>query len=63
MTIKTRENEEVRFEITEYKGNKYVNMRIYYVGTDGWLPSKKGLTLKIEHLDTIINELTQLKGK
>lgn len=42
-------DEELRFSIREFKGNEYLDMRIYFVSKEDGssLPSKKGLTLNL----------------
>ncbi len=49
--------EEVRTEITEYKGEQYLNIRIWYDASDNgqpeWRPSQKGITLNISLYDDL----------
>ena len=49
--------EEVRTEITEFKGEHYINIRIWYDasdnGTPEWRPSQKGITLNINLFDDL----------
>ena len=42
--------EEVRISLTEYRGHKLIDMRVYYEPREGGdrLPSKKGLTLAVD---------------
>ena len=36
----------IRVELSEFKGNQYVGVRIYYMDDKGdWKPTRKGLTL------------------
>ena len=47
-TIKDIEKGEdlIRVELSEFKGNQYVGVRIYYMDDRGdWKPTRKGLTL------------------
>ncbi len=41
--------EEVRASLTEYKGHKLIDFRIYYEAEDGgeWRPTKKGITIDV----------------
>lgn len=43
--------EEVRTEITEYRGNRYLNIRIWFDASDNnqpeWRSSQKGITLNV----------------
>jgi len=49
--------EQVRVEITEYRGNRYLNIRIWFDASEGsepdWKPSQKGLTLNIVLYDDL----------
>jgi len=49
--------EEVRVEISEFKGEQYLNIRIWYDasdnGTPEWRPSQKGITLNISLYDDL----------
>lgn len=45
--LKRSETEIVRLEITEYKGEHYLNIRIWYLDKDGeWKPTKKGVAIR-----------------
>ena len=38
--------EKIFFNLSEYKGKKYADIRIYYEDDEGeWKPTKKGITL------------------
>jgi len=41
--------EEIRASLTEYKGHKLIDLRIYYEPQDGedWRPTKKGITIDV----------------
>jgi len=49
--------EEVRVEISEFKGERYLNIRIWYDASDNgqpeWRPSQKGITLNISLYDDL----------
>lgn len=49
--------EEVRVEITDFRGEKFLNLRIWFDassnGKPEWRPSQKGLTLNINLFDDL----------
>lgn len=47
--------EEIHIQINEYKGKKYLDLRVYYTTDDGlnWNPTKKGVTFAPEKLDEL----------
>ncbi len=47
--------EELHVQIKEYKGKKYVDLRIYYTTDNGgnWNPTKKGVTVAPENLELL----------
>jgi len=49
--------EEVRTEITEYRGNRYLNIRIWFDAAENgqpeWRPSQKGITLNVTLYDDL----------
>jgi len=54
-TIERSDTEQLQISVSEYKGNSYLNMRIFYT-TDGgstWLPTKKGVTFTPDQLDIL----------
>ena len=44
--------EEIHIQINEYKGKKYLDLRVYYTTDDGlnWNPTKKGVTFAPDKL-------------
>ena len=44
--------EEVRFTLKEYKDRRYLDIRLWFQSSGGgeYFPTKKGLTLGLEHL-------------
>jgi len=51
--------EQIQIQINEYKGKKYLDLRIYYTTDDGisWNPTKKGVTFapdKLQELKEVI---------
>ena len=46
---------------TEYKGNKYVDIRVFYKDTDGTLkPTRKGVSIRRDQLDELVSALIAL---
>ena len=54
-TIERSETEQLQIAVKEFKGRKYLDMRIFYTtdGGDSWLPTKKGVTCSPEHLEIL----------
>ena len=51
--IERTESEVVRVSTEEYKGRKYVDVRIYFANDEGeWKPTKKGVTIQPEKIDS-----------
>lgn len=58
-TIERSETEQLQIAVKEFKGRKYLDMRIFYTtdGGDSWLPTKKGITCSKEHLTELRDAL------
>ena len=56
--------EEVRVSLTEYRGHKLIDLRVYYEPRDGGerLPSKKGLTISVELFPELKKALGELEA-
>ena len=56
-TIPKGQTEQVQIAINEFKGKKYLDLRIFYTTDDGgtWLPSKKGVTVAPDQLPILID--------
>lgn len=54
-TIPRTPTEEIHIQINEYKGKKYLDLRVYYTMDGGgtWNPTKKGVTFAPECLDEL----------
>ena len=46
-------NEQVRIYTTEYYGQKYVNIRIYFSAKNQWFPTRKGVTIPAAEADAL----------
>jgi hypothetical protein len=56
--IQRNETEVLRVSAAEFKGRKYVDVRIYFEGDDGeWKPTKKGVTVSPDKLQAFIELL------
>ena len=57
-----RNNEEIRVQIKEYKGVKYVDIRLFFPmdNTRELLPSKRGLTLRLEAASELNKALSEV---
>lgn len=54
-TIPRTATEEIQVQVSEYKGKKYLDLRVFYT-TDGgasWLPTKKGVAVYPENLELL----------
>ncbi len=54
-TIPRTATEEIQVQLSEYKGKKFLDLRIFYT-TDGgntWNPTKKGVAVYPENLDQL----------
>ncbi len=62
--IERNDTERLRVEASNYKGSDFISVRIYYLADNGeWRPTKKGITVKPEKIDELIEFLNQAKEK
>lgn len=55
--------ERLIIENTEYKGHDLVTLRIYFMSKEEeWLPTKKGVTFKLDQLDNVLESLNKIKA-
>lgn len=59
-TLAKSNNEEVRMYIHNYKRRLYFSIRAYYRDGDKLVPTKKGLTLRLESLPEFVKGINQL---
>lgn len=54
-TIPRSATEQLQISINEFKGKKYLDMRIFYTTDEGatWLPTKKGVTCSPDNLELL----------
>ena len=57
--------EEVRVELSEYKGHQLLNARVWWTPDDGktWNPSKRGFALHVDALPELLAGLTALEAE
>ena len=57
--IEKNSRESVVVSETEYKGNKYVDVRVFYKDTDGSLkPTRKGVSIRPEKVAELVTALS-----
>lgn len=54
-SINKSATEQLQIAINEFKGKKYLDLRIFYTTDSGssWLPTKKGVTVSPENLELL----------
>lgn len=52
-TVPRSATEQLQIALSEFKGKKYLDLRIFYTTDTGatWLPTKKGVTVSPENLE------------
>ena len=62
-TIPRSATEQLQISVSTYKGNRYLNMRIFYTTDDGqnWLPTKKGVTFTKDSLEILEDAVQKAK--
>ena len=59
--IEKNSRESIVVSETEYKGNKYVDVRVFYKDTDSTLkPTRKGVSFRHDQLDELVSALIAL---
>jgi hypothetical protein len=55
-------NEKILFSVSEFKGKKYADIRIYYEDDEGeWKPTKKGLTVNLDSFQDFRERVEELE--
>jgi len=54
-TVPRSATEQLQIALSEFKGKKYLDLRIFYTTDTGatWLPTKKGVTVSPENLELL----------
>ncbi len=54
--------ERLRISVREYQTSKFLDVRIWWRGRgDVWMPSKKGITVRLREIDDVIRVLGEAK--
>jgi hypothetical protein len=62
--IERNPTEKLVIENTEFKGRQLVNLRIFFQSDSGeWLPTKKGVTFRVDQLDEVMGALDSIKSE
>ena len=60
--IERSETEVVRVSTEEFKGRKYLDIRVYFENAEGeWKPTKKGVTVQPDRVDEFIELIKKAK--
>lgn len=61
VSIPRSATEETQIAISEYKGKKYLDMRVFYTTDEGinWNPTKKGVTFAPDKLQEVQNAIEE----
>ncbi len=70
--LEKNKSEIIRVSIDEYRGEKLVNIRVFYKDKDGnWAPTKKGIAIRLEifpqlkkildEVEDVINDVKKLE--
>lgn len=64
--IEKNEREIIRFDISEFKGKEYINIRIWFKAIDGrgdvvYKPSQKGVALNIDEFKELKDAITKVE--
>ncbi len=58
--IEKNANNKIRISITEFKGNNYIDVRVYYEDDAGeYKPTKKGVTFRPDQISQVMDGLLQ----
>jgi hypothetical protein len=58
--IEKNATNKIRVSVTEFKGNNYIDLRVYYEDEAGeYKPTKKGVTFRPDQISQVIDGLLQ----
>lgn len=58
--IEKNATNKIRVSITEFKGNNYIDLRVYYEDEGGeYKPTKKGITFRPDQISQVMDGLLQ----
>jgi len=58
--IQKTKKEQIRININEYHGFKYIDIRSFYLLNDQYKPSKKGITFKTDLYQEMLQAIVEL---
>lgn len=62
--IQKNSTEKIRVTVSEHKGYKFLDVRVYYEDDSGeWRPTKKGITVSKDNIETLVNFLNEGKKR
>jgi len=62
--IQKNTTEKIRVSLSEYKGHKFIDVRVYFEDDTGeWRPTKKGVAISKDNIDPLIDLLKEGKTK
>ncbi len=63
-SFKRNPTEEVRAGIKEFKGRRYIDLRIYYMDDQGeWKPTRKGISLATDFMPELKEAVTAIEAE
>jgi len=62
--IEKNQNEVIRIKIEEFKGYKFLDIRVYFQDQGGeWKPTKKGVAVPFEKIEDFIGLVNEMQEK
>jgi hypothetical protein len=62
--IQKNTTERIRVSVSEYRGYTFLDVRVYYEDDNGeWKPTKKGITVSKDNIESLIKLLNEGKKK
>ncbi len=56
-------NEKILFSVSEFKGKRYADIRVYYEDDEGdWKPTKKGVTVSLDSFAEFVEHVRELES-
>jgi hypothetical protein len=56
-------NEKILFSVSEFKGKRYADIRVYYEDDEGeWKPTKKGVTVSLDSFGEFVEHVRELEA-
>ena len=54
--------EGIKFQVSEFKGKKYVDIRKFFEKDGQTIPTKKGITIQLDQVPEMITELEKVES-